>query len=185
VPVTIDDLEPGEHQVVLQSGGRTQRRTVTITAGATSSLVLTNAPAGVESGWMATRTSAPMQIFESGKLIGTTDTERIMLSAGTHNLEFVADGLGFRARKSVVITPGQTSTVAVSLPQAPVNLNAVPWAEVSIDGVASGQTPIANQLLTIGPHEIEFHHPEFGTKKVTIVVSLTEPARVAVDMRAR
>lgn len=185
VPVTIEGLEAGEHQVLIRSGGKTQRRMVTLVAGANASLVVTTAPPAADSGWMSAKTSAPLEIFESGKLVGTTDIDRIMLSAGQHNLEFVAADLGFRARRSVTITPGQTTTVAVSLPQAPVNLNAVPWAEVSIDGVDSGQTPIANQLLTIGPHVIEFRHPDLGTKRVRIVVSLTEPARVAVDMRAR
>jgi hypothetical protein len=179
----VDNLEPGEHQVVVQGGGKTQRRTVTVAAGATASLVMSNAPAGSESGWMTARTPTPLQIFENGKLIGTTEADRIMLSTGVHNLEFVADPLGFRTRRTVTINPGQTAAVPVVLPQVPANLNAVPWAEVAIDGAASGQTPIANHLLTIGPHDIEFRHPSLGTKRIRIVVSLTEPARVAVDMR--
>lgn len=182
-PVTVDGLEPGEHQVVVQGAGKTQRRTVTVTAGATASLVMTNAPTGTESGWMTIRTPTPLQIFEGGKLIGTTEADRIMLSAGVHDLEFVADALGFRTRRSVTISPGQTASPSVPLPQVPANFNAVPWADVSIDGTSIGQTPIANRLLTIGPHEIEFRHPNFATKRVKIVVSLTEPARAVVDMR--
>jgi PEGA domain len=184
-PITVDSLEPGEHQVVVQGSGKLQRRTVTLEAGTTASLVITNAPAGSESGWLVTKTQTPMQIFEGGKLIGTTEADRVMLSVGTHNLEFVADALGFRSRRSVVISAGQTTTATMSLPQAQVNLNAVPWAEVTIDGNPAGQTPIANMLLTIGPHDVEFRHPELGSKRVRVMVSLTEPARVAVDMRGR
>jgi PEGA domain-containing protein len=184
-PVTVDGLEPGEHQIVVQGSGKAQRRSVTLEAGTTASLVVTNAPAGSESGWLVTKTPTPMQIFEGGKLIGTTEADRLMLSIGTHNLEFVADALGFRARRTVVISAGQTATATMSLPQAQVNLNAVPWAEVTIDGNPSGQTPIANMLLTIGPHDVEFRHPELGSKRIRVMVSLTEPARVAVDMRGR
>lgn len=183
-PITIDGLEPGEHQVVIQGGDKTQRRTVTVSAGATASLVITNAPAGTEPGWMSTRTPTPLLVFEGGKLIGTTDVDRIMLPAGTHNLEFVANALGFRTQRNVTIMPRQTAVTSIVLPQVPANINATPWAEVTIDGVASGQTPIANHPLTIGAHEVEFRHPSLGTKRSKITITLSEPARVAVDMRA-
>jgi hypothetical protein len=184
-PLSVDELAPGEHQVVVQNMGRTHKRSVVVQAGATVSLVVSNAPAGSDSGWLAPRASTSLQIFEGGRLIGTTDTDRIMLKAGTHTLEFVADALGFRAQRSVTITAGQTTTAAVSLPQAPMNLNAVPWAEVWIDGKSFGQTPIAGLMQSIGAHVVEFRHPELGTKQSTVMVSLTEPARVAVDMRTR
>ena len=182
-PLTIDGLEPGEHQVVIQRAGKTQRRTVAVTAGATASLVITNAAVSAESGWMSAKASTPLLVYERGELIGTTEAERIMLPAGTHSLEFVADALGFRSRRNVTITPGQTTTTPITLPQVPANINAVPWAEVTIDGVASGQTPIANHLLTIGTHDVEFRHPSFGTKRTKFIVTIGEAAKVAVDMR--
>jgi len=184
-PLAVEALDPGEHKVVLQNLGRTHRRTVLVESGATASLVITNASSASESGWIAPRSSTPLQIFEAGRLVGSTETDRIMLPIGTHFLEFVSDSLGFRATQGVTVTAGQTTTVPVSLPQATVNFNAVPWAEVWIDGTAIGQTPIANLLQTIGTHQVEFRHPELGTKQVTVVVSKKEPARVAVDMRVR
>lgn len=184
-PMTIDDLEPGDHQVSVQLLGRTLRRTVAVTAGATTSVVLGSAPAAIGTGWLAPRATTTLQIFEKDRLIGTTENDRIVLPAGSHDLEFVADALGFRARRTVVVTAGQTSTVAMSLPQAAVNLNAVPWADVLVDGRNMGQTPLANLMLTIGSHQVTFRHPELGEKQTTVVVSLTEPARVAVDMRGR
>ena len=184
-PLTIDQLEPGDHQVVVQVLGRTHRRTVNVESGATASLVFTNAPTGAESGWLAPRSSTQLHILERGRLIGTTESDRLLLPVGNHQLEFVADALGFRARRTVTISAGQTTTVAVSLPQATVNLNAVPWADVSIDGKEIGQTPIANLLLPIGVHQVVFRHPQFGEKHAAVTVSLQESARVAVDMRAK
>jgi hypothetical protein len=73
----------------------------------------------------------------------------------------------------------------MALPQAAVNLNAVPWADVTVDGKEMGQTPLANLMLTIGTHLVTFRHPQFGDKQVNVTVSLKEPARVAVDMRAK
>jgi hypothetical protein len=185
-PLSLDDLTPGEHQVAVQLAGRTQKRSVSIEAGATASLVFTNsAPAGGESGWLAPRAAAQLQIFENGRLLGNTDSERIMLPVGSHDIEFVADALGFRARRSVTITPGQTTNATMALPQAAVNLNAVPWADVTVDGKDMGQTPLANLMLTIGTHLVTFKHPQLGDKQVNVTVSLKEPARVAVDMRGR
>ena len=184
-PVSVENLEPGEHQVVVQLLGRTHRRTVTVEPGATASLRLSNAPVGNASGWLTTRTGASLQILEKGRLLGSTDTDRILLPVGNHELQFVADALGFRARRTVTISAGQTTTVTMSLPQAAVNLNAVPWADVTIDGKNMGQTPIANLMVTIGTHQVTFRHPEFGERTTTVTVSLKEPARVAVDMRTR
>jgi hypothetical protein len=184
-PLSLDNLTPGAHQVSVQMGARTQRRTVTIEAGATASLVFSNAPTGGESGWLAPRAATQLQIFEGGRLLGNTDSERIMLPVGNHDIEFVADALGFRARRSVTITPGQTANATVSLPQAAVNLNAVPWADVRVDGKDMGQTPLANLMLTIGTHVVTFRHPQFGEKQQNVTVSLKEPARVAVDMRGK
>lgn len=184
-PLSVDDLQPGEHQVVVEHLGRTQRRSVVVEPGATASLVVSAQPAGIQSGWLSPQSTTPLQIYERGQLIGTTDTERILLPAGTHTLEFVADALGFRARRTVTIAAGRTTTAPVTLPQATLNINAVPWAEVWIDGRRVGETPIANLLQTIGTHAVTFRHPEFGEKQATVTVSLQEPARVAVDMRTR
>jgi hypothetical protein len=184
-PLSLDNLTPGSHQVSVQIAGRTQKRTVTIEAGATASLVFTNSQTGGESGWLAPRAAAQLQILEGGRLLGNTDSERIMLPVGSHDIEFVADALGFRARRTITISPGQTTNASMSLPQAAVNLNAVPWADVTIDGKDMGQTPLANLMLTIGNHLVTFRNPQFGDKQVNVTVSLKEPARVAVDMRQR
>jgi hypothetical protein len=185
-PVTVDDLAPGEHQVVVQVLGRTHRRTVSIESGATASLVFTNAPVapGTDLGWLVAKSGAQLQVFERGRRLGTTD-DRIVLPAGSHELEFVGDELGFRARRTVTVSPAQSTNVTISLPQAAVNLNAVPWADVSIDGKEIGQTPIANLMLPIGAHQVVFRHPQFGEKQATVNVSLQDSARVAVDMRAK
>ena len=44
-------------------------------------------------------------------------------------------------------------------------LNALPWAEVWIDGESIGETPIGKVSVPIGWHEIVFRHPELGEKR--------------------
>jgi serine/threonine-protein kinase len=64
-------------------------------------------------------------------------------------------------------------------------VNALPWAEVWIDGEHVGETPLGNLTRTIGTHEVVFRHPELGEKKQTITVTLREPARIGVDLRSK
>jgi hypothetical protein len=48
------------------------------------------------------------------------------------------------------------TNVKISVPNGHISINAVPWAEVLIDGTAAGETPLANLSLPIGTHEIVF-----------------------------
>jgi hypothetical protein len=41
-----------------------------------------------------------------------------------------------------------------------VNLNAVPWARVEIDGIEVGETPLAGVPLRPGPHAFRAHLPD-------------------------
>jgi hypothetical protein len=83
----------------------------------------------------------------------------------------------------VQITAGASASVSVALPSAPLSLNAVPWAEVWVDGTRVGETPIGNHMVPIGTHDVVFRHPEFGERRQSVVVSLKSPGRVSVDMR--
>lgn len=66
-----------------------------------------------------------------------------------------------------------------------VDINAQPWAAVSIDGVAIGETPLGGVRLSAGPHEVTFTHPDLGQRRDRIVVITGERTRLAVDLRAK
>jgi hypothetical protein len=185
-PVLIEGLDDGEHLVVVQIGGTAHRRTVRVREGETASLVIAaeTPPAGIASGWLVMpRTPVAMQIREDGQVLGTTESERILLPVGRHDLEFVSDALGFRQNESVTITAGQSTRATIELPETPVNINAVPWAEVYVNGAHVGQTPIANLPQRLGTYTVEFRHPQYGRRSVSMTVTLKEPVRVSVDMR--
>ena len=126
-----------------------------------------------------------LTIREAGKVIGTTDSDRVMLPAGDHSLELVNDGLAFVAKRSVKIEPGKTAVVNVDPPNGVMNINAQPWAEVWVDGQRIGETPIGNLSRPVGPHEVVLRHPEFGERRETVTVTLKQPARLGVDMRRK
>jgi len=184
-PMTIADLTPGNHDVVLQSDAGTARHTVTVQAGGTASLVvpMSGAASGPVSGWVAVTAPFTIEIREQGRLLGTTDSDRLMTTAGRHELELTNETLGYRATRVVQVPGGKVVTLPLDLPKGTLSLNATPWAEVWIDGERMGETPIGNLHVPIGPHEIVFKHPQFGEKRQAVSVTLAAPVRLSMDMK--
>ncbi len=185
-PVTVADLTPGDHEVILQSEAGTARHVVNVQAGTTASLVAPIAATSADgpvSGWLSVRAPFTIEIREGGKLLGTTDSDRIMVATGRHDVELVNESLGFRVTRSLQVPPGKVASINLDLPNGVINLNASPWAEVWIDGHRVGETPIGNLQVPIGPHEVIFRHPQFGEKRHAISVTMSGPARLSVDMK--
>jgi hypothetical protein len=183
-PLTVRDLPVGQHRVLIRARGTTYARTVQIEAGTTASLFIGGGQP-VAPGAITIASPVPVQVFEDTRLIGTSDMDRIILPTGEHVLELAADSVGFRATRTVRVTAGQTVALSVDLPRAPLSINAVPWAEVSIDGTRVGETPLGNLPLTLGSHEILFRHPQLGERRVNTVVTLKEVNRISINMRQR
>ena len=185
-PISVPDLAPGDHDVVLQAdGGTPVHQHVVIEPGVASSVLapVSTTAAGPISGWLAVKAPVTIEIHENGQLIGTTDADRVMMAAGRHQIELVNDTLGYKADRTVQIPPGKVLPLNIDLPQGVVNLNALPWAEVFVDGKSVGETPIGNLALTIGPHEIVFRNPAFGEKREAVSVTLNAPVRLSVNMK--
>ncbi len=186
-PMTIGDLEPGEHDVVLESDLGSVRQKVTIQAGATASLVVPmTAPTGSPlSGWVSVTAPVEMQLFEGGRLLGTSRSDRIMVATGRHDIEIINETLAYRAIRTVQVAPGRMSSISIELPKGTIALNAIPWADVWVDGERVGETPIGNLPIAIGPHEIVFRHPELGEQRHAMTVTAGGPARLSVDLRKK
>jgi hypothetical protein len=123
-----------------------------------------------------------LQVFESNSLLGST-AGPIAINEGTHALDLVNDLLGFRTTKTVSVKAGQMTAITVPLPDGRVSINAVPWADVVIDGAPAGQTPIANLALRIGQHEVVFRHPQLGEQRQTITVKADGLTRVSAVLQ--
>ena len=187
-PVTIADLSPGEHAVLLESDRGSVKQIVAIEAGITASLMvpLAGATDGAPvSGWIAVTAPADVQVFENKRLLGTSQSDRLMVSAGKHDIDIVNETLGYRTSRSIQVQPGKVTPIKIDFPKGTIALNAVPWAEVWVDGEKVGDTPIGNLSLSIGPHEIVFRHPELGEQRHAAMVTLNSPARLSVDLRKK
>jgi hypothetical protein len=187
-PLTLEGLTPGNHTVVLANDVSSVTHEVTVQPGATASLVvpMSSTPQGAPvSGWISVSAPAELQVYEDTRLLGTSRSDRIMVSAGRHELDIVNEALGYRVTRVVTVAPGQVSALRLEWPKGSMALNAQPWADVWIDGERIGETPIGNVSVPIGPHEIVFRHPQLGEQVVRATVIAGQAAKVSVDMRKR
>jgi hypothetical protein len=186
-PLTIPGLAQGSHTVVLENDLGSVHEDVTVQGGATASLVVPmKAPQGAPvSGWISINAPAELQIFENQRLLGSSRTDRIMVAAGRHDIEFSNDALGYHSSQSIQVAPGQVAKVRPDWPQGTIAINAAPWANVSLDGQELGETPVGNTTVPIGTHEVVFRHPQFGEQRVTATVTASAPTRLSVDMRKK
>jgi PEGA domain len=187
-PVSVPDLAPGTHTVVMQNDMGTQTERVIIENGRTASLVVSMGAAAnktTTAGWIRLDVPADVQVLENGRVVGTSAFDRIMLPVGRHELEFVNASLGYRERRTVQVTAGQTTTMRPEWPRGSMAINAIPWAEVLVDGNRVGETPIGGISVPIGAHEVLFRHPELGERRMSVTVTVGEPLKVGVDLRSK
>jgi hypothetical protein len=183
-PLTLGDVTPGERRIVLKLAGREVRQTVQVESGATASVIAPMSEAtSSPSGWIAIVSKAELDIFEDGVLVGSTRSPQVMMPAGMHTLRLVSEALGYQGTKQIRVEPGKVARISLTLPDSTINLNALPWAEVWIDGKSVGETPIGNLPVGIGTHQIVFRHPELGERMVSTVVKADASTRVTVDLR--
>ena len=206
-PLTLD-LPPGEHVMVLSADGQARTIPLTIASGGQVSQFIelpknvpveTTPPAPVApapapvaenagaplvvAGWISITAPIDVQVFESGRLLGTSQSQRIMLGVGRHELDLSNDALGYRSSRVIQVQPGKVTPIAIDLPKGTLALNASPWAEVWVDGERVGETPIGNVPVSIGTHDVLFRHPELGEQRHAVTVTLTGPARVSAQFK--
>ena len=186
-PALVTDLTAGEHTVQVASDVASMKQTVTIEAGATASLVVPlSAPESApQSGWVSVSAPFTVQVFDRERLLGASDSDRLPISTGKHDLDMVNSELGYKATRTVQVGAGKVASIKLELPMGTIAVNATPWAEVWIDGEKVGDTPIGNYNIAIGTHDVVFRNPDLGEQHRTAIVTLKEPARLSVDLRKK
>jgi hypothetical protein len=131
------------------------------------------------------RVTAPieLQVLEGERVLGSTADGPIVTTAGRHELDFINTVVGYRSRLPVDIKAGQIVRMTVSPPNGRVSINAVPWAQVTIDGNTAGETPLANLPLAVGEHQITFRHPQLGEQTQKVIVKADGLTRVSATFQ--
>jgi PEGA domain-containing protein len=203
VPVTLESLVPGDTVAVdgrdvgvtpLSVTLTPTTRSITVRSQAVQPAALpplpivdhpvdataaTLAQARSQRGGVRLASPIELQVFEGERVLGSTADGPIVTTAGRHELDFVNTTVGFRSRQIVDIRAGQIVRLAVTPPDGRVSINAVPWASVSIDGTAAGDTPLANLPLSVGEHQITFRHPQLGEQTQKVLVKAGGLTRVS------
>jgi hypothetical protein len=140
-------------------------------------------PVTLTRGWLTIEAPFDLQIYEGATLLGTTKSERLSLLAGPHDLRLVNSALNYETSINVEIPAGVGITTRVAAPNGTLSLNALPWANVSLDGKSLGTTPLMNLSVPVGSHEVIWRHPQLGERRQTAVVTARGPVTLVTDLR--
>ena len=146
-----------------------------------ASVASQKAVASLPTGAVSVVAPVPMQVYAKGRLIGTTKANTITLPVGNHDLDFVSEEVGYRAKRSVAVREAETTQVRLDAPLGMLSVNATPSAEVWIDNQRIGETPIGNFQVAIGRRRVLFRHPTLGDRRAIVLVTLTQPASISMD----
>ena len=174
-PLTLDDVPLGVHAVVLESNGGSIKRSVTIKSDEPASLTETIYP-----GWLKVFAPFEITISEGSKVLRLDDREQVMLPAGPHDIRFENRALGYQETRHVEIQPGITAPLSLTVPQSTLTLTTSVPADVIIDGVSAGETPLTNHAIPLGTRDILLKS-EAGFRRLSIVVT-AKPVVLNVDL---
>jgi hypothetical protein len=173
-PLTLDDLKPGSYTVVIDSDKGSVRRTVKITAGGT-----TEVSENIFSGFVKVLAPYEISVSEGNRAIVLDDRGQALLSPGVHQLRFANRQLGYTETRSVEVEPGKTATVSLGAGSSKLAVTSSAPADVFVDGQRVGETPLADQAIPLGTHEIIVRGAA-GERRFTTTVT-SRPVRIDVD----
>jgi hypothetical protein len=177
-PIVVDSTE----DVVSQAGKSADPQRMRVTFHSLSSP--NPDPTQKTPAWVAITAPVPLEIFERGQRIGTS-WSGMRLAPGTHDLRIVNRSQGIDLSKTIEAVAGANTSLTINYAPALAEITASPWADVIVDGVAVGKTPLDKVELSLGRHDVVFTHPALGQRKTTVVVESGKPLKVSMDLKRK
>jgi hypothetical protein len=174
-PLTVADLTPGIHALELHSSEGSIRRSIVVKAGET-----TDVAESIFGGWVKVFAPFELTITEGGKVLRLEEGNQILLPAGRHELHFVNRSLEYETVHRVEVKPGETATISVPPPSSRIAVNSSVPAEVWIDGVRVGETPLVGVTAAVGTHELVVRQSS-GDERHAVVTVTAKPLTVDID----
>jgi CheY-like chemotaxis protein len=173
-PLTLDDVTLGTHTVVLQSGTGSVKRSVVVKSDEPATL-----DENIYAGWIKVLAPFDITIAEGSKLLRLDDRDQVMLSAGPHDIRFENRALGFTETRHIEVQPGVTSPLSIAPPYTTLTLTTSAPAELLIDGVNVGKTPLIDYPVQIGTRVVQVKSAA-GDRRLSIPATV-KPVVVEVD----
>lgn len=174
-PLTLDDVAVGPHTVQIDSSEGSVRRRIDVVEGKIETLT-----ESIYSGWL--HVSAPIDVTVVDGLTGVQldNNNRALLKPGTHSLRVENRALAFSVARQVEIEPGGTAEVTVDVPLSAITVTSTSEADVYVDGVKAGETPLKEYPVKLGRRDIMVVDQSGATRHATVTVS-TQPAQLDIN----
>jgi hypothetical protein len=173
-PLTLADVAPGKHTVLLQSTAGSVSKQVSVSISKSTVVSETIYP-----GWVAVLSPFEIAVSEDGRPIRLDDRFQALLPPGPHDLRIEGRSTGFDEIRHVDVTPGDTIRLTVAAPQSRLSVTASAPADVLVDGANVGATPLSNAPIEVGTRDIVVRGAA-GERRFTLPVT-TRPLTLDVD----
>jgi hypothetical protein len=173
-PLTLDDVPLGSHTVILDTGSGSVKRSVTIKGDEPTTLSET-----IYAGWLKVFAPFDITISEGSKTLRLDDRDQVMLSAGPHDLRFENRAFSYQEARHVEIQPGVTTPLSLVAPHSTLTLTTSAPAEVIIDGVNVGRTPLIDYSIQLGTRDVVIKS-QAGDRRLSVPVT-TRPVVLDID----
>lgn len=164
-------LEIGEYVVEVRKTSHHSSSEIVYITASEERIIQLKSPKPIYTSIEITSTPSNATVYIDGVESGTTPMFKTDILVGAHRIEFRKEGYG-AVNQSVNLQEGEENKVSVKLTnQREISIVSTPsGAEVSIDGVYKGVTPI-NTTLTYGKHALRFTKSGYETASKSIDVN--------------
>lgn len=188
VPVDIKDAKPGEHIIDVKAPGYQDREEkVTVNTGSAAILKLDlNPTAPKDTGTLKVVSLVPnADVFIDGASVGKAPIEK-QISGGEHFVVVQLEGYK-KFELKVRLEPGQTQTVSAELKAVGRVriLSTPPGANVLINGLPQGHTPLELADLEVGATVVQIELPGYNQYSETINVEGGKSAVIQANLEIK
>jgi hypothetical protein len=166
-PITVMDLTPAEHALVLVSPSGSVRRRVTIVACETAQVA-----ESIFAGWVSVLSPFDVAIADGPRRIQLDERHQVMLQPGTHILHLENRALGYEDQREVFVKPGEITAVSIASPRSTISITATLPASVWVDGSHVGDTPVSGFPVNLGTHEVIVKYAERDERRFEVMATM-------------
>jgi len=187
-PLTVPNLIPGDHIVLVKAKGYTPKQVpfkIVVNQQSLVTVDLEKAREEVPVGIVRVQADQPdAQVILDGQRIGKAPIERKGVTAGLHIVKVMK--LGFLTfTKKIHLQKGQVMVITAEL-EAGGTLKVTsdpPGAAVFIDTQAVGKTPVLDRVMKVGTYTVEVQMQGYHPAKQTVAIEGGKPVAIHLELR--